>query len=57
MDPKAVANLAAEDAAKDAPSVWAQGRGQVDEYLGEVRRGEAGEELQARYQRIFAKPL
>lgn len=37
------------------PNLWRQGRGQASEYVGEVRRGEAGNEMQARYRAIFGR--
>lgn len=53
-----VAKLALGTCADKAPALWKQGRGQVAEYIGEIRRGEAGEEMKARYEKIFgAKPL
>ena len=55
---KAIAKLALENAAKKNPKLWRQGRGQVHEYLGEIRRGEAGAEMQERYRALFgSKPL
>lgn len=47
--PKALVALGLEEATKADPKLWKQGRGQIDEYLGEMRRGEAGKEVQARY--------
>lgn len=58
LPPSRVAELASEDAKRKHPEVWRQGSGQVEEYLGEIRRGEAGAEQQARYQAMFpSKPL
>ncbi|MEM6637554.1 MAG: hypothetical protein AAF667_16870 [Pseudomonadota bacterium] len=48
-----VARLAAEDAKLANPQLWSQGFGQANEYLGELRRGEAGAGLQRRYFAIF----
>lgn len=54
---EAVAKLACEDCKKDNPSLWKQGPGQISDYLGEIRRGEAGAGMQERYQAIFgSKP-
>lgn len=36
-----------------APTLWRNGKGQVGEYLGEIRRGEAGSDLQARFRKLF----
>lgn len=47
--------LAAVECIKHSPAVWSQGRGQIKEYIGEIRRGEAGVDLQERYFRIFPK--
>lgn len=52
---KIVADLALSSCVEEAPVLWAQGQGQVDEYLGEMRRGEAGEGLQSRYLAMFPK--
>ena len=53
-----VAKLALGTCTDKAPALWKQGRGQVAEYIGEIRRGEAGQEMKARYEKIFgAKPL
>jgi len=55
---KIVADLALTSCINDEPVLWAQGQGQVDEYLGEMRRGEAGEDLQSRFFAMFPpKPL
>ena len=54
---EAVAKLALEDCENENPSLWKQGRGQVSDYLGEIRRGDAGPDMQKRYQAIFgSKP-
>lgn len=37
------------------PGLWRQGKGKLSEYLGEIRRGDAGEELKGRYISIFGK--
>lgn len=55
---KAVATLAVSDSASKNPTLWRQGKGQADEYVGEIRRGEAGAELQAKFYTLFPqKPL
>ncbi|GJL88038.1 MAG: hypothetical protein DHS20C03_17470 [Minwuia thermotolerans] len=52
-----LAQLALQRATEADPSLWRQGRGQVMEYAGEIRRGEAGEDLKARYEALYpAKP-
>jgi hypothetical protein len=49
--------LALETAEESDPYLWRQGKGQVQEYLGEIRRGEAGDAMKARYFALFpAKP-
>lgn len=48
-----LAKLACEDATAQDPILWAQGGGQLDEYIGQIRRGEAGEDMQSRYLSIF----
>jgi hypothetical protein len=48
-----LARMACEDASAADPALWSQGSGQVDEYLGLIRRGEAGKDLQARYFALF----
>lgn len=54
---ESVARLACEECARDNESLWTQGRGQVSDYLGEIRRGEAGPDMQKRFQAIFgSKP-
>lgn len=53
-----VARLAVDSCAEKAPLLWKQGKGQVSEYLGEIRRGEAGLDLKQRFETLFgAKPL
>ena len=47
--------LATGEAVKRAPQLWTQGQGQVEEYLGEIRRGEAGESLLKRYLSLFPR--
>ena len=52
-----VAELALNRAIEADSLLWRQGRGQVMEYVGEIRRGEAGEDLKARYEALYpAKP-
>lgn len=54
---KALVKLATSQAAESEPALWRQGKGQTMEYLGEIRRGEAGAEMKARYQElIWRKP-
>ena len=48
-----LAALAVEDASSEDPALWSQGKGQLEEYLGELRRGEAGSKLQERYLKLF----
>lgn len=50
---KAVTDLALHDCVESDPGLWSQGRGQAEEYIGELRRGEAGSELQARLTHLF----
>lgn len=53
----AVAKLALDECIQDNAAIWSQGRGQVSEYLGEIRRCEAGQDIQKRYQPLFgSKP-
>lgn len=52
-DPNAVAKFAVKILAKANPKLWSEGKGQIDQYLGELRRGEAGADLQARYLALF----
>lgn len=51
---KAVADLALRQCVTSDPKGWSQGRGQIDQYLGELRRGDAGPELQSRYAALFS---
>ncbi|MCD1620521.1 hypothetical protein K7H20_20885 [Salipiger manganoxidans] len=54
----AIAQLAVAKATETDSKLWRQGKGQVLEYLGEIRRGEAGSDLQARYKAVFStEPL
>lgn len=55
LDPTVLAGMAYEDAAAQDDRLWAQGKGQIEEYLGLLRRGEAGAEMQARYLKIFER--
>ncbi|CAM3139200.1 hypothetical protein PANO111632_05015 [Paracoccus nototheniae] len=50
---KAVTTLALSDSATKEPTLWRQGQGQADEYIGEIRRGEAGPDLQVKYHSLF----
>lgn len=54
LGPDALASLATEDASASDPHLWSQGRGQVSEYLGCIRRGEAGAQARKRYAAIFS---
>jgi hypothetical protein len=49
----ALAKVALNRLRDKEPRVWSQGAGQISEYLGDIRRGEAGPELQARYVALF----
>ncbi len=53
LDEKTLAEVAAKQAKERDPSLWRQGFGQVQEYLGEVRRGEAGDELRQRLMQLI----
>lgn len=46
------ARIAVEDCVSEKPELWSQGAGQYQEYLGEIRRGEAGEDARLRYQAL-----
>ncbi len=50
----AFARVAAKKAKEEEPELWNQGMGQVEEYLGEVSRGEAGSELQRRLTELLS---
>lgn len=50
---RALAGLALEECVEAEPALWAQGQKQISEYLGEIRRGEAGEDAMARYHVLF----
>ena len=53
-----ISELALREAIQKDASLWGQGKGQVQAYLGEIRRGEAGPDLQTRYAALFgSKPL
>lgn len=52
-----ISELALREAIQKNAPLWSQGKGQVQEYLGEIRRGEAGPDLQSRYVALFgSKP-
>lgn len=52
-----VARVALQDCIIEDAALWRQGSGQVAEYLGEIRRGEAGQAMQKQYQVLFgSKP-
>ena len=53
LGPDTVARLAIEKCAEAAPTLWGQGKKQLAQYLGEIRRGEAGKEMQDRYFALF----
>ena len=53
LGPSAVATLALSESEVAEPALWTQGKGQVDEYLGEIRRGEAGQEMRDRFLTLF----
>lgn len=53
VGPQALSKMAFEDASAENPLLWSQGGGQVDEYVGIIRRGEAGKDMQARYAALF----
>lgn len=48
-----VAKLAVQKCVALQPKLWSQGAGQVSEYLGEISRGEAGDDLKARLNALF----
>ena len=50
---KIVASLALKIAIEDNPTLWKQGKGQMTEYLGESRGGEAGPDMKKRYRTLF----
>lgn len=50
---KGLLSIAKRQAVSKAPKLWSQGQNQVKEYLGEIKRGEAGEPLKERYLRLF----
>ena len=54
---RAVVLLAVEECKRAKPSLWGQGSGQALEYLGEIRRGEAGDAMQARYDKLFPRKV
>lgn len=49
LGPSSLAALGLGQAIAAKPALWRQGRGQIQEYIGELRRGEAGEALRERY--------
>ena len=53
LRPKVLARLAADKCREADPALWKQGEGKIDEYLDEIRWGDAGEELKARYEAVF----
>jgi hypothetical protein len=53
LGPETIVRIALEDCERDNPALWSQGKGQAQEYLGEIRRGEAGNDMKARYHAQF----
>lgn len=49
LAPNQITTLALDEAIKKDAALWSQGQGQVQEYLDEIRRGEAGEDLKSRF--------
>ena len=57
LGPELVSRVALKNCISRNLSIWRQGKGQIEEYLGELRRGEAGPEMQSRFLALFpAKP-
>ena len=54
LGPESLAQLGLFEAKNSQPKLWAVGEGQVNEYLGEMRRGEAGESIKTRYLTLFS---
>lgn len=54
LDPTCLVALGLKHAAEVEPGLWTQGRGQVGEYLGEMRRGEAGDAVKTRFEALFS---
>lgn len=50
----AISKLALKACADENEKLWRQGKGQVSEYLGELRRGDAGQAAQKRYLALFS---
>lgn len=48
-----IAKVALQECLEENEVLWRQGSGQVWEYLGEIRRGEAGSDMQERYRVLF----
>jgi len=48
-----VAAMALAESMESSPDLWSQGQGQIEHYLGEIRRGEAGADMQARFRTLF----
>jgi hypothetical protein len=58
LNEEILGSLALGRAVEVEPGLWRQGKGQVAEYLGRIRRGEAGKEMQERYHAVMGtKPL
>lgn len=53
IGPNHLAKLACEDATAENPALWVQGGGQLEEYVGRIRRGEAGDDQRTRYFTLF----
>ncbi|WP_155326532.1 hypothetical protein [Alkalilacustris brevis] len=59
LGPDQIAKVALKKCIEQNASLWSVGRGQISEYLGEIRRGDKGlEALKVRYDALFPpKPL
>jgi hypothetical protein len=55
FDEMTIARLAVSKCEETNPNLWRQGKGQLPEYLSEIRSGSAGEKMKARYLSIFGK--
>ncbi|MCV2867569.1 hypothetical protein OEW28_02880 [Defluviimonas sp. WL0002] len=56
-NPSVISEIALAECKKAEPQLWKNGAGQIKQYLVEIRVGDAGEALQARYASLFpAKP-
>lgn len=50
---RTVSELAVQECVQANPGLWAQGRGQVMEYIGEMHRGEVGKDIRTRLHSMF----